>query len=72
MQVMALLQGLWLRLLAVLLYLAGQGRAARYLLDSWRVWMRYNTSAMDFHLFYCSRKLVELQVACLQPFVTHQ
>ena len=27
-----------------------------------KVWKLYNTKTMDFHLFFCSRKAVELQV----------
>jgi hypothetical protein len=65
-------QTLWLRLLAALLYLAGQGRAV--LLGHWSVCcMLYTTSAMDFHRFYCSRMLVELQAVWLGSLIrTHQ
>ena len=41
---------------------AGRARMAGVVRRSWRLWKLYNTSAMDFHLFFCSRNLVELQV----------
>ena len=49
-------------LVAAGLHAAGQRRTAGLVRASWRVWKLYNTSTMDFHLFYCSRNLVELQV----------
>ena len=31
-----------------------------------QVWKLYNTKTMDFHLFFCARKAIELQV-CRTP-----
>ena len=54
------------RMMAASLQLAGHGEAARQLLGGWSLWKLYNTSAMDFHLFFCARNLMRLQ-ALLQP-----
>ncbi|EIE27188.1 hypothetical protein COCSUDRAFT_55211 [Coccomyxa subellipsoidea C-169] len=46
-------QGLRLRSIAVGLRLAGRPALADRLLSGWKVWKLYNTSSMDFHLFFC-------------------
>ena len=58
------------RTMAASLHLAGQREAARQLLSGWSLWKLYNTSAMDFHLFFCARNLVQLQVLQLDQHVT--
>ena len=37
-------------------------QVADIILSSWKVWKLYNTSTMDFHLFFCCHNAAELQV----------
>ena len=48
--------------LATGLRMAGHAKLASMVQNSWKIWKLYNTSTMDFHLFYCARNLAELQV----------
>ena len=52
-------------LVAAGLQATGRRKVAGLVRSSWRLWKLYNTSAMDFHLFFCSRNLVELQVGAV-------
>ena len=61
-QAMTLKHNVRIWLAAAGLQVAGRRKTAGLVRASWRVWKLYNTSTMDFHLFYCSRNLVELQV----------
>ena len=49
------------KLLAAGLRLAGERKLCDLVLSSWKIWKLYNTSTMDFHLFYCSANLQALQ-----------
>ncbi len=50
------------KLMATGLRLAGHKKVADIILSSWKVWKLYNTSTMDFHLFFCCHNAAELQV----------
>ncbi|CAL8462842.1 g2376 [Coccomyxa elongata] len=54
-------QGLRLRAIAAGLRLAGHRIVAQRLMSGWKVWKLYNTSSMDFHLFFCCCNVAELQ-----------
>ena len=50
------------KVLAAGLRMAGHAKLAGMVQNSWKIWKLYNTSTMDFHLFYCARNLAEMQV----------
>ena len=50
------------KMMATGLRLAGQKKVADIIQSSWKVWKLYNTSTMDFHLFFCCNNAAELQV----------
>ena len=47
--------------MALALKMKGEKRTAHTLANGWRIWKLYNTSRMDFHLFFCSRNVRALQ-----------
>ncbi|KAK9907611.1 hypothetical protein WJX75_006988 [Coccomyxa subellipsoidea] len=53
-------QGLRLRAVAVGLRLAGRRKVADRVLSGWKLWKLYNTTSMDFHLFFCSHNTEQL------------
>jgi fatty acyl-CoA reductase len=55
------------RMLGAGLRMAGHKKLADMVANSWKIWKLYNTSTMDFHLFYCARNLAELQVRRAAP-----
>ena len=47
--------------MALALNMKGEKRTAKTLANGWRIWKLYNTSRMNFHLFFCSRNVRALQ-----------
>ncbi|EIE20590.1 hypothetical protein COCSUDRAFT_48572 [Coccomyxa subellipsoidea C-169] len=58
---MRMKHGIRFKLMAAGLRMAGHKKVADMIKSSWKVWKLYNTKTMDFHLFFCCRKAMEIQ-----------